>query len=100
DVPHGSNLLPFITGAMGLCAVLDHFQSTILGHSHYRIHFTGPTGKMNSDNCSRPRRQHRFYRRHGEVLTVDIDVGKHRDSSSHSYTTGGCDEASASYYHL
>ena len=99
-IPDRADRPPFVFCPMGLGTVFNNFKSMFPRHFQYRIHVTGPAGKMNGDNRPGTGGNHgaEGFGRH--VLADRIDVGHHWHAAAHDNSTGRSDKRPAGSHYL
>src|SRR5690606_6868966 len=79
---------PLVPGTMGLGTVLDHKQIMLAGQFHDRVHITGPTSQMHTDDGLGALSQHRPNGVGSHVLRIRIHISKYRHSAG-GHNAGG-----------
>src|SRR5690606_6505636 len=79
---------PLVPGTMGLGTVLDHIQTVLTGQLHDRVHITGPTSQMHTDDCLGALSQHRPNGVGSHVLRISSHISKYRNSAG-GHNAGG-----------
>src|SRR5215471_606131 len=60
SIAKGTHLTAFVGRSMSLRAILNYLKTTIACEAQDGIHVARPSIEMDSDDCSRTRRKHRF----------------------------------------
>ena len=85
----------FVSRAVGLRTVFNHFESASPCEFQNRIHITRPPCQVYSHNGLRPRREEGPYGIRSYVLAIGINIGYDRSGAAHHCTTRRGDEGPA-----